>query len=275
MAKLADINFKDALKRSESFADKLNSAFEYKSNLIGNEMTFEWVDEIEIAIPYLDNIFRNPKVALIKEEEIVILEKAKKTSVATVKHLAKNTRFIDTIEEETRDVTPSKLLIERNEETFNTYENRFIYTLTDNLLRFVLQQEDLLDKMKLQDDKYLEYAGTSIAGKEKVNIELKVTANDLAKDNEKLEKEIEEIRKKINRFKQFINSWRKSEMMVALEKMHVPFIIPPIKKTNLILKILISKWLLNYGITYNQLWIKKIVLKKMLMILIIIHYWVY
>ena len=235
MTKLTDINFKDALKKSEAFLEKINSAMDYQSELIGNEMTFEWIDEIDIAIPYIDNICRNPKVALIKEEEIVILEKAKKTSVATVKHLARNTRNIDTIDKND-EVTPSKLLVELNEETYNIYENRFIYTLIDNLLRFLLKQEDLLEKMKLIDDKALEFAGTTIAGKEKIDIELRVCANDISRDNEALEKEIEEAKRKIIYFKQFIAGWRRSEMMVALEKAHVPLVTPPIKKTNLILK---------------------------------------
>lgn len=236
MTKLKDINFKDTLKRSESFMEKMNSAMEYKSKLIGDEMTFEWVGEIDIAIPYLDNIVRNPKVALIKEEDIVILEKARKTSVETVKHLAKNTRNIETVDPETGEVTPSKLLIERNEETFNIYENRFVYTLINTMLKFVMKMEDLLDDMKLQDDKLMEYAATTIAGQEKINVEFRISANDLSKNNESLEKEIEEARKKINIFKQFIANWRKSEMIAALEKAHVPEVMPPIKKTNVILK---------------------------------------
>ena len=236
MTKLKDINFKDTLKRSESFMEKMNSAMEYKSKLIGDEMTFEWVEEIDIAIPYLDNIVRNPKVALIKEEDIVILEKARKTSVETVKHLAKNTRNIETVDPETGEVTPSKLLIERNEETFNIYENRFVYTLINTMLKFVMKMEDLLDDMKLQDDKLMEYAATTIAGQEKINVEFRISANDLSKNNESLEKEIEEARKKINIFKQFIANWRKSEMIAALEKAHVPEVMPPIKKTNVILK---------------------------------------
>jgi len=238
MAKFADISLNSELnKKSNQFLDKLNSQMHYESELFGGDTKFEWVAEIEFACPYIDNIIRRPRVALIKEEDIVILEKAKKTSVATVKHLARNTKNIDEIDEETGEVKPAKLLIERNEETFNIYENRFIYTLIENLLRFVLHQEELLDKMQLKDDKVLEYAATTVAGREKINVELKVTANDLAKDSlEKLREEIEMVRKKIERMKLFIASWRKSEVMTALAKANVPLVIPPIKKTNLILK---------------------------------------
>ena len=66
------------------------------------------------------------------EEEVVKIEQAKKITVETIKHLSKNTNFIQTIDPVTGDVTPSKLLNVRKEESYDTYENRLIYTLVQN-----------------------------------------------------------------------------------------------------------------------------------------------
>lgn len=57
----------------------------YQSDFSSDSFDFNWVDEIEFACPYLDNIVTNPKVALIKEEDVVKIEKAKKVSVASIK----------------------------------------------------------------------------------------------------------------------------------------------------------------------------------------------
>ena len=44
-----------------------------------------------------------------------------KITVETIKHLSKNTNFIQTIDPVTGDVTPSKLLKVRKEESYDTY----------------------------------------------------------------------------------------------------------------------------------------------------------
>lgn len=238
MAKTKEVSLNQELnKKIETFMGKIDSKMNYQSELFSSEMNFDWVGEIDFCCPYIDNIVRNPRVALIKEEDVVKIEKAKKTSVATVKNLSRNTHYIDKIDEKTDEVTPSKLLIERYEETFNTYENRYIYTLIENISRFVMKKEKMLDDLKIRDDKSLEYAATTVTSKEKINIELKISANDLSKGlDDNLENEIAEARKKIQRIKEFIASWRKTEFFTSLEKANVPFVIPPIKKTNLILK---------------------------------------
>ncbi len=224
-------------KKSDSFLEKLNSEMHYKSELSSNAMTFDWLEEIEFAVPYIDNIVRNPKVALIKEEDVVKIEKAKKISVESIKNLSKNTHFIEKIDAVTNEVQPSKILIERSEETYNTYDNRFIYTLIDRLSRFMIKKERQLDNLEIKDDKTLEYAGTTTTGDEKINIELKITGNVIPKDNAKsIEKELTEIKARIKHINDFILSWKSSEFIKSLQSERASFVTSPIKKTNVILK---------------------------------------
>ncbi len=228
----------DLRKKSETFIDKITSDMYYKADAKGESMSFEWVAVLEETCPYIDNIIRNPKMALINEEDIVKIEKVKKVSVASVKDLSKNTHYIEKIDTMTNEVQPSKLLIERREETYNTYENRFIYTLIEYSLRFLFRKEKELDNLVSKSDKVLEYAATTITGSERVNIELKVSAKELPKktDSDGLAKEIMEIRKRIKYIKDYFGNWKKNEFMTSLEKERVPFVSSPIRKTNLILK---------------------------------------
>ena len=223
-------------KKSEQFLKELKSEMNYKSDLSGGDIRFDWLDKFEFALQYIDNIVARPKVELIKQEDIVKIDKARNTGVATVKHLAKNAHFIDAIEEETGDVKPSKLLIERTEETFNVYENRFIFTLIYQMQMFTLKKEDALDNLKIQDDKSLEYVASTKSNKEKINVELKLTAHDLSKDNDSLNKEIASAKKRIRRIKEFISIWQMSEMYVELLSIGIDHVTSPLRKTNMILR---------------------------------------
>lgn len=225
-------------EKSELFMQNVSSDMSFKSELTNDSMSFDWVNEIEFSCPYIDNIVRNPKVALIKEEEVVKIEKARKITVASVKDLSKHTHFIEKIDKVTNEVRPSKILIEHHEETFNTYENRFIYTLIDNMLRFIMRKEVALENFKTKNDKVLEYAATTNNGYEKVNVELKISSKEMPKGSKEndFQKEIEELKKRVKKMKDYIASWKRSEMLKSLEKAHVSFVISPIKKTNMILK---------------------------------------
>lgn len=210
----------------------------FKSELESNSISFDWVNEIEFACPYLDNIVRNPKLTLINEDDIVKIEKARKVTVESVKDLSKHTHFIEKIDPITQEVHPSKILVLRREETFNTYENRFIYTLLTNLFRFVSKQESLLEEIEAKNDKVLEYAASTNNGDERVVVELKIGAKKLFSDKKQdnFEDEIDKIRERVRKIGNYISGWRRSEFMTQLEKAHVAMVIPPIKKTNMILK---------------------------------------
>lgn len=239
MARKKKISVDKILKqKSDTFLEKIESEIYFKSDLASSGLSFEWLDEVEFACPYLDNVIRNPKVTLITEENVFQIEKAKKVSVESVKDLSKNTHYIEKVDEVTNDVQPSKILVVNREETFNTYENRFIYTLVLNLIRFIMKKEDQLNELTTKDDRILEYKSQTSTGREKVNIEMKITSNELPKENnsDKLEKEVEKIRERIKKIKYYTGSWQRSEFMTSLEKDRVPLVFPPIKKTNMILK---------------------------------------
>lgn len=247
--------------KSESFLKKIDSEMYYKSDFSGDALSFEWVDQIESACPFLDNIFRKPKLALIREENTVKVEKAKRITVDSIKDLSKHTNYIERIDKKTQDVEPSKILDIRNEETYNIYENRFLYTLLDILNKFIYQKEQELKSLEMKNNKNLEYSSTAYTETEKVDIEIKLTSNTLPKDDsdDKLKKEIETIMIRIKRIKEYVTSWERCDMVKALDKEHVAFINPPIKKTNIFLKnpnfkvaAKLYTYLQNYGYTNKE-----------------------
>lgn len=225
-------------EKSTKFLKNINSEMFFKSEVTSNSMSFDWLEKFEFACPYIDNIVRTPKVSLVKEEDVVKIEKAKKVSVASVKDLSRHTHYIEKINPETNEVQPSKILIERYEETFNIYENRFIYTLINNMSKFISSKEKRFEDFETKSKKELEYKGETNNSVERISIELKITAREMLNedDSDQFRKTIKSLMPRIKRVKDYIATWKKSEMIQALDKAHVAFVRPPIKKTNMILK---------------------------------------
>lgn len=239
MGKAIHLEVDESLKKkSDRFTKHMKSKMHLTSDLNSDDMSFEWLDLVEEVCPYLDNLIRAPKVSLVSDSEVRKIEKAKKIGAESVKDLSKHTDYIDKLDEETGDIQPSKILVVFREDTFNTYENRFLYTLILHLLRFITEKEELLKDLKPKNEKELEYSASTSNGSEKINVELKITSKPTRAGNadNDLKKELNSIMKRIEKMKKFINSWLASEILVALQKQHAILVRPPIKKTNLILR---------------------------------------
>ena len=124
-------------EKQKDFLNNIESSIHVKTEYNKTQINTEWIDKIEFTIPYIENIFRNPNRFIINEEEIVKIELARKITVDSIKHLSKHTNLIQDINKDTGDVRPSKILNINKEESYDTYENRLIYTLVQNIKIFI------------------------------------------------------------------------------------------------------------------------------------------
>ena len=229
--------------RIEEFTSKTNSTLKVNIDKKKMQKDSDWIKMIAFTIPYLDNIFRSPNRFIVNEEEIVKIEQAKKVSVETIKHLSKNTNFIQTVDKVTGDVTPSKLLNVRKEETYNTYENRLIYTLVQNMKRFIKKKKENLGQYKNdankendnRDNKSFEYSATSTVEDEQIEVNLSLNSK-LNQDAQNKSNDITQIIEEIGEIENKIQGLQSTEVYKTLEKQHVIEVREPIKKTNVILK---------------------------------------
>ena len=229
--------------RIEEFTSKTNSTLKVNIDKKKMQKDSDWIKMMAFTIPYLDNIFRSPNRFIVNEEEIVKIEQAKKVSVETIKHLSKNTNFIQTVDKVTGDVTPSKLLNVRKEETYNTYENRLIYTLVQNMKRFIKKKKENLGQYKNdankendnRDNKSFEYSATSTVEDEQIEVNLSLNSK-LNQDSQNKSNDITQIIEEIGEIEKKIQGLQSTEVYKTLEKQHVIEVREPIKKTNVILK---------------------------------------
>ena len=233
MAKINSIS-DELVDKRDLFLKNIDSDMHYILNQKSDSISFKWLDEIEESCPFIDNIIRRPKVTLIKDEVVVEAGRAKKITVDSVKDLAKHSNYITDVDD--KNIKLSKILDIRSEETYNIYENRFLYTLVYDLDKFVHRKEEQLKEYELCLEKSLEYKSETNVKGEKIKIEMTVSTFSGSDDNSKLTPIIEKQKTRIKRVREYITSWLRSEIIKELDKAHVTFINPPVKPTNIILK---------------------------------------
>ena len=79
MGKAISLDIDESLKtKNDKFIKNIKSNMHLNSDLNSDIGSLEWLEIIEEVCPYLDNIVRSPKVALVSESEVRKIEKAKK-----------------------------------------------------------------------------------------------------------------------------------------------------------------------------------------------------
>lgn len=243
---LYDIYTQDfiSLVQSEEFytefmnkAQSGNSEVSYMHRFIDKQIDLTWVEAIEEAIIPLDTIIRNPRRFIVQEEEIVNIELARKISPESIRHLAQHTNMIAKVEEDT--VTPNRILNIFKEESFETYENRFIYTLLINLQYFISKRLQAINESAAGNNvTSILFKDNFKIGKENVKCSFEMTidspgfkmdANLLDVDPEKLSKF-----QRVERIKKILYDFQNSPLIKALAG--TSLVRPPIMRTNVLQK---------------------------------------
>lgn len=200
------------------------------------KIDLKWVEEIEACIIPLDNIIRVPRKFIVQEEEIVPIERARKITNESIRHLAQHTNMIAKVEGD--DVTPNQILNVFREESYEVYENRFVFTLMQNLVRFIdvrynvlfnISDDDNMASLKMESD--------FTRGREKIQYKLEVSAQSAGSEIDGEagpEGENATAFQRIERVKRIINEYANSSFMKELRNC-VP-VRPPIMRTNAIQK---------------------------------------
>lgn len=214
----------------DTFMAKTDATFSLSSDIKETKIDYGWLSVLEDTLPNIDKIVRNPRRFIVQEEDVVIVEKTKRVSQETIKHLANHSENIQDIDE-FGDVVPKKLLNVYKEDTSDLYENRFIYTLVKRLENFMSRQLELLDyESKKEIKKEVSYKADTILENRKINIELKMkedySYNLLDDDND--------YRNRILACFEIISGFKTTEMIKEL--IGCSLVTNPIRKTNLILR---------------------------------------
>lgn len=194
----------------------------------------DWIDMIESCITNLDNIVRNPRKFIVIEEDIVDISLARAISTESVKHLAQHTNMIASVDKE-GNVTPNKILNTTKEESFEIYENRFIYTLLKNLSNFVARRMDAIKKAYVNDNILeLDVDANFYMGKTRVFYNLELIGSVPSDVEEEIQGADLKIVERVTKLQRIISDFLSSPF--AKQMVNSAPVRPPITRTNVILK---------------------------------------
>ena len=193
-----------------------------------------WIDTLEDCIVALDTIVRNPRKFIVVEEDIVDISLARSISVESVKHLAQHTNFISSV---TKDgmVIPSKILNTSKEESYEIYENRFIYTLLLKTKDFISRRYNLIKQSSANSDQIVVNV-TSDFGLDKdstISYTMSTTAN-MPVESVIATEDNHSLLERVERINSIVSSFLASPF--AKEMVSCALVRPPITRTNVILK---------------------------------------
>lgn len=209
-----------------------DNTLEQKNRILHKVVDERWLTVVEEGIEVIFNIVDKPRRFITTSEEVVPVALAKKITADSVRHLSQNTQFITT--NETGEIMPTKILNVTTEESYDLYENRFVYHLIQRLFAFVDKRTDVIfwstgdetcNVMRMEskvDDAYEEISY-------KVEMTIKNRQSLVENDNDNMD-----IFKRIDRVRRMSRTLRSSsfcEIMNGCAKVH-----SPIQRTNLMMK---------------------------------------
>ena len=228
ITKLANLNS----HKSKEFLERIDSKLMMdvtKNQIIENEA---WLNMIEFTIPYIEKALIKQIKQIITEEEIIKIELIKKVTVESVKHLSKNVNFVDQFDQKSGEVIPKKILNAYKEETFMTYENRFLFTLIRLIEDFIFIREKAAQSdFKGKNSQRAVYQAQANLKKEKVKVNFEYHT-DVTVGAQKTDSTAERIKK----LKKSIKMLKNTELYQILASKRVIPVKAPLKMTNVLLK---------------------------------------
>ena len=208
------------------------NTLQQKNRILHKVVDERWIGTIEKGIDAIFNIIDKPRRFVTTKEEVVPVALARKITADSVRHLSMNTQFIAS--DENGEIQPTRILNVSTEESFDLYENRFVYHLIQRLFTFVDKRTDVIfwatgdeicNMMSMEskvDDAYEEISY-------KVEMTIKNRQSYAENDSDHME-----VFKRIDRLRRLVRDLRNSsfcELMAGCARVQ-----SPIQRTNLMMK---------------------------------------
>lgn len=113
-----------------------------KNRVLHKVVDEQWLNVVEEGISAIFNIVDKPRRFITTSEEVVPVALAKKITADSVRHLSQNTQYINT--NAAGEIQPTHILNVTTEESYDLYENRFVYHLIQRLFAFVDKRTDVI-----------------------------------------------------------------------------------------------------------------------------------
>lgn len=205
----------------------------FRNRKLIKDVDLDWIEAIEKALPHINIVTDKPRTFIEEHREIVNIASAKKFTSESIKHLSQHSEMIDRVLPD-GSVEPNKVLDVQKEESYNTYENRFINTLIKELQRFVNERAEVIFERSKDEDGVLLEIDSNIDNyteviSYKLEMRIRDKQTDLSSDEDNLN-----VFNRLSKIHKAVNAIASSKY--ALDMMGYPLVKHPVVKTNAIAK---------------------------------------
>ena len=209
-----------------------NNTLQQKHRILHKVVDEQWLSVVEEGLTAIFNIVDKPRRFITTSEEVVPVALAKKITADSVRHLSQNTQFI--VANAKGEIQPTKILNVTTEESYDLYENRFVYHLIQRLFAFVDKRTDVIfwstgdetcDVMSMESSIDDAYEEISYKVEMKIRNRQSLVENDT--DNMSIFKRIDRVR----RMSRVLRSSSCCDIMNGCARVY-----SPIQRTNLMMK---------------------------------------
>ncbi len=238
--------FQQIARECPEFADaqmlvgSANATAHLLSESISKSIDVSWVEAIERALPALDTVVRTPSIIIEDVDELLPVELSRHINSRSLRHLSQHTNLIQAIDGD--DVTPQKILNVYHDETYLTYENKFVNTLLSRLYAFVDKRYKILvgssgteRNFKLDYSTEFVHHANEDAGKNTARVQLHIELTTPSDDSDQQELNIR-YHDAIQRVERIVLALQSYQSSPFAEQLGRNYIRPPVIRTNAILK---------------------------------------
>ena len=209
-----------------------DNTFHQTNQVLHKVVDERWLTTIEESLDAINEIIDKPRRFITTSEEVVPVALAKKITADSVRHLSMNTQFIAS--DADGDIQPTRILNVSVEESYDMYENRFVYYLIQKLVTFIDKRTDVIfwstgdevrNNLKLEskvDDAYEEI-------EDKIEMKIKKRQSFVENDSDNMH-----IFMRIDRVRRLVMALRNSSFCSLMQGCSV--VRSPIQRTNLLMK---------------------------------------
>lgn len=219
------LNWRSAIAASDTAKDKITVT---RANCTVDD---DWIDAIEKGLEFIERAIKEERQFIRSDGEVVPIEKVRRVSKDSVKHLAKHCNLITDIKENDDIVLESLYTVER-ESDFAVYENRFLFMLLSYLRDFVTIRYNKILEITNKYEGELVFDKNVVAPKH--NLKYTLTLKEERKDDKYL-RDHNPAKIYIDRIDLILKtvvSFLSTPLMESVAK--VAMLKPPITKTNVL-----------------------------------------
>lgn len=192
----------------------------------------DWIVAIEEGLEYVEKACGEERQFIRQDGEVVPIEKVRKISNDSVKHLAKHSDLITRMDEDKDDIVPDALYMVEKLADYAVYENRFLYMMLCYLRNFITYRLENIEKLRRTYLGDMSINKKILTKNRTLTIEMSVKEERTDNPFPIADDKSASLLKRIDDCRQIIDALLNTDLMTQVAKS--PMIKPPIVKTNVL-----------------------------------------